>query len=125
MNTIGLNINLFIRIIVDTKQIKANSSTLLILNYLGMRKRMGKAWATDLEIAQFFPHKLQKRSKQAADARQALDNLLKAKYVVKKKVKNVDYYSSTELGSRVPYIVANRLASSPTYQSKTKHQDKD
>ena len=125
MNIIGLNINLFIRIFVDTKQIKANSSTLLILNYLGMRKRMGKEWATDIEIAQFFPHKFQKRSKQAADARQALDNLLKAKYVVKKKIKNVDYYSSTQLGSRVPYIVANRLASSPTYQFRNKHQDKD
>ena len=95
MNIIGLNINLFVRIFVDTKQIKANSSTLLILNYLGMRKRIGKEWATDLEIAQFFPHKLQKRSKQAADARQALDNLLKAKYVVKKKIK--DFLSANDL----------------------------
>ena len=110
---------------MDTKQIKANSSTLLILNYLGMRKRMGKPWATDLEIAFFFPHKLQKRTKQGADARQALDNLLKANYVVKKKIKGVDHYSSTELGSRVPYIVSNRLASSPNYQFKNKHQDKD
>lgn len=110
---------------MDTKQIKAGSSTLLILNYLGMRKRMGKPWATDLDIAFFFPHKLQKRTKQGADARQALDNLLKAKYVVRKKIKGVDHYSSTELGSQVPYIVANRLANSPTYQFRTKHPELD
>ena len=108
---------------MDTKQIKAGSSTLLILNYLGMRKRMGKPWATDLNIAQFFPHKLQKRTKQAADARQALDNLLKAKYVTKKKIKGVDYYTATELGLQIPFIVANRLASSPTYQFRTKHPE--
>jgi hypothetical protein len=108
---------------MDTKQIKSGSSTLLILNYLGMRKRMKKPWATDLNIAQFFPHKLQKRTKQAADARQALDNLLKAKYVTKKKIKGVDYYSATELGLQIPFIVANRLANSPTYQFKTKHPE--
>ena len=70
---------------MDTKQIKQGSSTLLVLNYLGMRVRIGKQWTTDLEIANFFSHKLQKRSKQAADARQVLDNLLKANYAVKKK----------------------------------------
>ena len=110
---------------MDTKQIKQGSSTILILNYLGMRKRMDKPWATDLNIAQFFSHKLQKRTKQGADARQALDNLLKADYVVKKKIKGIDYYSITELGSRIPYIVANRLASSPTYQHRTKHHNDD
>ncbi len=110
---------------MDTKQIKQGSSTLLVLNYLGMRVRIGKQWTTDLEIANFFSHKLQKRSKQAADARQVLDNLLKANYAVKKKIKGIDHYSITELGSRIPHIVANRLASSPTYQYRTKHQDKD
>jgi hypothetical protein len=110
---------------MDTKQIKQGSSTLLVLNYLGMRVRVGKQWTTDLEIANFFSHKLQKRSKQAADARQVLDNLLKANYAVKKKIKGIDHYSITELGSRIPHIVANRLASSPTYQYRTKHQDKD
>ena len=110
---------------MDTKQIKQGSSTLLVLNYLGMRVRIGKQWTTDLEIANFFSHKLQKRSKQAADARQVLDNLLKANYAVKKNIKGIDHYSITELGSRIPHIVANRLASSPTYQYRTKHQDKD
>ena len=110
---------------MDTKQIKQGSSTLLVLNYLGMRVRIGKQWTTDLEIANFFSHKLQKRSKQAADARQVLDNLLKANYAVKKKIKGIDHYSITELGSRIPHIVANRLASSPTYQYRTKHQDRD
>ena len=110
---------------MDTKQIKQGSSTLLVLNYLGMRVRVGKQWTTDLEIANFFSHRLQKRSKQAADARQVLDNLLKANYAVKKKIKGIDHYSITELGSRIPHIVANRLASSPSYQYRTKHQDKD
>jgi hypothetical protein len=51
--------------------------------------------------------------------------LLKANYAVKKKIKGIDHYSITELGSRIPHIVANRLASSPSYQYRTKHQDKD
>jgi hypothetical protein len=110
---------------MDTKQIKYGSSTLLILNYLGMRKRIGKEWSSDLEIASFFPHKFQKRSKQAADARQALVNLLKAKYVKRKVIKGVDYYTITELGKTIPYVVAHRLANSPTYQFRTKHPEMD
>ena len=110
---------------MDTKQIKQGSSTLLVLNYLGMRTRIGKKWTTDLEIANFFSHRLQKRTKQGADARQVLDTLLKANYAVKKKIKGIDHYSITELGSRIPHIVANRLASSPSYQYRTKHQNKD
>lgn len=109
---------------MDTKQIKSGSSTLLILNYLGMRKRIGKEWSSDLEIASFFPHKFQKRSK-SADARQALNNLLKSKYVKRKIIKGVDYYTITELGKTIPYIVAHRLANSPTYQFRTKHPEMD
>ena len=70
-------------------------------------------------------NKFQKRSKQAADARQALVNLLKAKYVKRKVIKGVDYYTITELGKTIPYVVAHRLANSPTYQFRTKHPEMD
>jgi hypothetical protein len=123
MSTIGLNINLFIRIIVDTKQIKPGSSTILILNYLGMRKRMGKPWASDLEIASFFPHKFQRRSTKAADARTALKHMIKSNYVSVKDVKGVTHYSSTKLGTSIPYEVAHRVANSPTYQSRLKNEN--
>ena len=108
---------------MDTKQIKPNSSTVLILNYLGMRKRMGKPWASDLEIASFFPHKFQRRSSKAADVRTALKHLLKADYVIIKDIKGVSHYSSTSLGASIPYEVAHRVANSPTYQSRLKHED--
>jgi hypothetical protein len=108
---------------MDTKQIKANSSTLLILKYLGMRTRMRKPWVTDLEIASFFPHKFQKRSSKAADVRTALKHLLKAEYVISKQHDSVTYYTITELGKTIPFVVAHRLANSPTYQFRTKHPE--
>jgi hypothetical protein len=123
MNIIGLNINLFIRIFVDTKQIKPGSSTILILNYLGMRKRIGRPWASDLEIASFFPHKFQRRSAKAADVRTALKHMLKANYVNVKDIKGVSHYSATSLGASIPYEVAHRVANSPTYQSRLKNED--
>lgn len=110
---------------MDTKQIKAGSSTILILKYLGMRKRMGKPWASDLEIASFFPHKFQRRSSKAADVRTALKHLLNSKYVNVKSVKGVDHYSATSLGAGIPYEIAHRLANSPTYKSRLKNEDYD
>jgi hypothetical protein len=108
---------------MDIKQIKAGSSTILILKYLGMRKRMHKAWTTDLEIASFFPHKFQRRSSKAADVRTALKYLLKSDYVVAKEVDGVAYYSATPLGINIPFQVAQRLANSPTYKSRLKNED--
>jgi hypothetical protein len=110
---------------VDTKQIKPGSSTVLILKYLGMRNRMGKPWASDLEIASFFPHKFQRRSSKAADVRTALKHLLNAKYVNVKTVKGVSHYSATSLGASIPYEIAHRVANSPTYQSRLKNEDYD
>lgn len=108
---------------MDTKQIKPGSSTILILNYLGMKKRMGKTWVSDLEIASFFPHKFQKRSNKAADVRTALKHLLNSKYVNVKNVKGLDHYSVTSLGASIPYQVAHRVANSPTYQSRLKNEN--
>jgi hypothetical protein len=108
---------------MNTKQIKPGSSTLLILNYLGMRKRNKTEWTTDLQIAQFFPHKFQRRSSKAADVRTAIKYLLSADYVVAKEVDEVTYYSITPLGMNIPFQVAHRLANSPTYQSRLKNED--
>ena len=110
---------------MDTKQIKAGSSTILILKYLGMRTRMRKPWTTDLEIASFFPHKFQRRSSKAADVRTALKHLLNSNYVVSKEVDGVTYYSATSLGINIPFQVAHRLTNSPTYKSRVKNEDYD
>jgi hypothetical protein len=108
---------------MDIKQIKAGSSTILILNYLGMRKRNKTEWTTDLQIAQFFPHKFQRRSSKAADVRTAIKYLLAADYVVAKEIDGITHYSITSLGATVPFEVAHRLAHSPTYQSRLKNEN--
>ena len=105
---------------MQIKSIKPGSSTILILNYLGMRKRNRKEWTTDLQIAQFFPHKFQRRTKKSSDVKTCLARMLESGFIKKKTIRDVDHYSITELGSTVPFEVAHRIRNSPAYQHRHK-----
>ena len=87
--------------------IKPGSSTVLILNYLGMRKRNRKEWVTFKEIANFFPHKFTSTTKKTGNLSTSLVRLVESNFIVKKQIKDLDYYSITPLGSVVPFHVAS------------------
>lgn len=87
--------------------IKPSSSTVLILNYLGMRKRNKKQWTTLKEIANFFPRKFTSNTKKTGNLSTAINRLVESNFIVNKKINNVDNYSITSLGSVVPFQVAS------------------
>ena len=70
--------------------IKPGSSTILILNYLGMRKRNKKQWTTLKEIANFFPHKFTSNTKKTGNLSTAINRLVESNFIVNKKINNVD-----------------------------------
>jgi len=87
--------------------IKPGSSTILILNYLGMRKRNKHQWTTFKAIADFFPHKFTSNTKKTGNLSNSLIRLVDSNFIVKKKINNIDHYSITPLGSVVPFKVAS------------------
>jgi len=87
--------------------IKPNSSTILILNYLGMRKRYKKEWVTLKDIADFFPHKFTSNTKKTGNLSKSLVRLVESNFITKKKISNLDHYSITPLGIAVPFQVAS------------------
>lgn len=99
---------------MNINSINYGSSTIIILNYLGMRKRNKNPWTTDLQIANFFPHKFQKRNSKTSDVRTCLNRMLKAGFVQTKLIDEQLHYSITKEGSQVPFKVAERMRQNGT-----------
>jgi hypothetical protein len=106
---------------MNINSIKPNSSTILSLNYLGMRKRCKNSWTSALEVADFFPHIFRKKNRaKGADAATVLNRLHEAGFVQVKEFSDGRKYSITELGSTVPFEVAHRIRNSASYQYRHK-----
>ena len=94
---------------MNINSIKPGSSTILILNYLGMRQRSKEKYTTATQIAEFFSHKFQTRTKKTSDVVTCLNRLVKAGFVDIQVVDDVLSYSITTLGLEVPFKVAFRM----------------
>lgn len=101
---------------MNINSIKPNSSTILVLNYLGMRKRCKNQWTTAVQVADFFPHVFRKRrSLKGSDATTVMNRLVEAGFLNLRIVNDIKEYSITKLGSDVPFRVAQRIKNSPYY----------
>ena len=70
-----------------------------ILKYMSMRSRMGKPIVTAEEIKNFFPHRITRK-----------DTLLRNLNTMKKNgfiKQNTNGYFITEVGKKIPFMVAN------------------
>ena len=105
---------------MNINSIKPGSSTLLVLNYLGMRKRCKNQWTTAAQVADFFPHVFRKRGEQrgSSDAQTVLKRLVDSSFLISKDTDDGKVYGITSAGSEVPFRVAQRLRNSPYYFNK-------
>jgi len=86
--------------------LKSDSSPVIVLNYLGMRKRSNIIWTSSEDIIDFFPVRFKNTKKKIAHFSVTMRRLIKGDYVSTKRVDNLDYYSITKFGSELPYLVA-------------------
>ena len=109
---------------MNINSIKPGSSTVLTLNYLGMRKRSKNAWTTAVQVADFFPHVFRKNARaKGSDATTVLNRLADAGFVVSTNIDSVKHYAISPLGSGVPFAVAQRVRNSPYYAKTNNEED--
>lgn len=109
---------------MNINSIKPSSSTILALNYLGMRKRCKKQWTTANQVAEFFPHIFRKKNRsQGSDTATVLNRLCEAGFLKYKYFGEVKKYAITEEGQDVPFKVAQRLKNSPYYSRNNSDED--
>jgi len=101
---------------MNINSIKPTSSTILVLNYLGMRKRSQNSWTTAMQVTDFFPHVFRKRrTLKGSDATTVMNRLVDAGFLNLRVTNDIKEYSITRLGMDVPFMVAQRVRNSPYY----------
>ena len=109
---------------MNVNSIKPGSTTILVLNYLGMRKRSKKSWTTSKEVADFFPHYFNRKKRNASsDASTVLNRLSAAGFVETKDTALGKLYAITERGMIVPFEVRRRVENSPYYAKASNKDD--
>ena len=109
---------------MNIKNIKPGSSTILVLNYLGMRKRCKRPWVTPMDVANFFPHIFRKRGRSyGSDGSTVLNRLVDAGFLAVRQNGSIKEYSITEYGSTVPTQVRVRMQNSPYFVNRTDVED--
>jgi len=87
-------------------KLKSHSSPVVVLNYLGMRKRAHSDWVASKDIMESFPRRFKNSKKRVAYFGATMRKLIRGNYVLKKTMDDLDYYSITKSGSELPYRVA-------------------
>lgn len=109
---------------MNINSIKPGSSTILTLNYLGMRKRCKNPWTTAMQVADFFPHVFRKNARaKGSDASTVLNRLADAGFVASTDINSVKHYAISPIGSGVPFAVAQRIRNSPYYTKVNNEED--
>lgn len=109
---------------MNVNSIKPGSTTVVVLNYLGMRKRSKKLWTTSKEVADFFPHYFKRKKRSgSSDASTVLNRLSLAGFVECKDTALGKLYAITPRGIMVPFEVAQRVKNSPYYSKTSKEED--
>jgi hypothetical protein len=98
---------------IKQSKVSYTGNQIIILKYLGMRDRMGKPVATLLEIVSFNPERFKRK-----------DTILRTLKVMVKnnfiKEKN-NGYVITNIGKKVPFVVADLYLNSLSKQGKRTH----
>lgn len=109
---------------MNINSIKPKSSTLYVLNYLGMRHRSKESWTSSTQVAEFFSHIFMKKNRSGgSDASTVLYRLYKAGFVDRKQTTDGYLYAINSEGLMVPNRVRARLENSPHYAKKPKDDD--
>lgn len=109
---------------MNVNSIKPGSTTVVFLNYLGMRKRAKTPWTTCKEVAEFFPHYFKRKKRNPiSDASTVLNRLTAAGFVECKDTALGKLYAITSRGIMVPFEVRRRVENSPYYARMTKDND--